>query len=120
MPNTKSAKKRLKQSLVRRQRNRGVKSALKTEVRKVRAAIAAGDVEQGAIELRVASKKLDQAASKHVLHRNAAARVKSRLSAALKAAKLAGPKPAAVAVTRPAKAAKAGKGKTTKAKPAAE
>lgn len=87
MPNTKSAKKRLKQSIGRRLRNRATKSALKTEVRKVRSAIASGNAEAGAAELRVATKKLDQAAAKGVIHRNAAARVKSRLSAALKAAK---------------------------------
>ena len=87
MPNTKSAKKRLKQSIGRRTRNRATKSALKTEVRKVRAAVVAGDVEKGTTELRIATKKLDQAAAHGVIHRNAAARTKSRLSKALKAAK---------------------------------
>jgi small subunit ribosomal protein S20 len=87
MPNTKSAKKRHKQSIGRRSRNRATKSVLKTEIRKVRTAITAGNVDAGATELRVASKKLDQAAAKGVIHRNAAARTKSRLSAALKSAK---------------------------------
>ncbi len=45
MPNTKSAKKRHRQSLVRRQRNRAAKSVIKTQVRRLREAIAAGEVE---------------------------------------------------------------------------
>ena len=84
MPNTKSAKKRLKQSLSRRARNRAVKSALKTQVRKVREAITAGNLETGRTEYRLASKKLDQAAAKGAIKRNTASRLKSRLSAALK------------------------------------
>lgn len=87
MPNTKSAKKRLRQSLVRRTRNRATKSLLKTMVKKVRESIDVGDVAGGEQNLRAAAQKLDQAASRRVIHRNAAARVKSRLSAALKAAK---------------------------------
>jgi small subunit ribosomal protein S20 len=87
MPNTKSAKKRLRQSSERRTRNRATKSALKTQVRKVREAIKAGDTTLGDTELRVAAKKLDKAAAKGVIHANAAARVKSRLSSAVKAAK---------------------------------
>ena len=55
MPNTKSAKKRHTQSIGRRARNRATKSILKTEIRKVREAIAAGNVEVGAAELRVAA-----------------------------------------------------------------
>ncbi len=84
MPNSKSAEKRLRQSQVRNQRNRAVKSSIRTQVRKVREAIAAGNAEAGAAELRLAAKKLDQAAAKKVVHRNLAARTKSRLSAALK------------------------------------
>jgi small subunit ribosomal protein S20 len=87
MPNTKSAKKRLKQSLERRARNRSTKSALKTQVRKVRAAVTAGKLDEAGTEFRVATKKLDQAAAKGVIHANAAARTKSRLSAAIKGAK---------------------------------
>ena len=87
MPNIQSAKKRLKQSLVRRTRNRAAKHAIHTECKKVVAAATAGNVELAETELRLASKKLDQAAAKHVIHRNAAARVKSRLSAKVKAAK---------------------------------
>jgi small subunit ribosomal protein S20 len=87
MPNIKSAEKRLKQSIVRRDRNRSAKRAIKTEVKKVVEAAQAGNVELAETELRTATKKLDQAAAKHVIHRNAAARVKSRLSAKVKKAK---------------------------------
>jgi small subunit ribosomal protein S20 len=84
MPNIKSAKKRLKQSLVRRDRNRSAKRAIRTECKKVGEAVQAGGVEKAEAELRSAAKLLDQSAAKHVIHRNAAARLKSRLSAKLK------------------------------------
>ena len=87
MPNTKSAKKRLRQNTVRRTRNRAAKSNLKTQIRKVTEAIATGDAEKAATEFRLAVKKVDQAASKGVLHKNTAARLKSRLSKRIKAAK---------------------------------
>ncbi len=87
MPNTASAKKRLRQNHVRRARNRAAKSVLKTVVRKVRDAVDQGDVAAAETNFRLAAKKLDQAAAKNVIHANAAARVKSRLSAAIKKAK---------------------------------
>ncbi|HEX4142100.1 MAG TPA: 30S ribosomal protein S20 [Pirellulales bacterium] len=87
MPNTKSAKKRHRQSLVRRQRNRAAKSVIKTQVRKVREAIAGGETETAAAEFRLTTKKLDQTAARGIIHANVAARLKSRLSAALKQAK---------------------------------
>ncbi|MEX0678164.1 MAG: 30S ribosomal protein S20 [Pirellulales bacterium] len=87
MPNSNSAKKRLRQNLARRARNRSVKSAVRTQVRKVREAVAAGDVTTGETEFRLAAKRLDKAAAAGVVHANLAARVKSRLSAALKAGK---------------------------------
>lgn len=87
MPNSKSAKKRLRQDAVRRTRNRAVKSSIKTQVRKVREAITAGDVAAAETELRLAAKRVDKAAAAGVVHANLAARVKSRLSAAVKTAK---------------------------------
>jgi small subunit ribosomal protein S20 len=84
MPNIKSAKKRLKQSLRFREKNRSTKRALRTECKKVLAAVTAGDVATAESELRVTAKMLDQAAAKKVIHRNASARVKSRLSARIK------------------------------------
>ena len=84
MPNIKSAAKRLKQSLVRRERNRAEKRSLRTECKKVIEAVQAGDVVQAEAELRTAAKCVDQAAAKKVIHRNAAARTKSRLAAKLR------------------------------------
>jgi small subunit ribosomal protein S20 len=87
MPQTKSAKKRLRQNLKRRARNRSNKSAVKTQIKKVREAVAAGNLDAAATEFKVASKKLDQAASAKTIHRNSAARHKSRLAHLIKAAK---------------------------------
>lgn len=84
MPNIQSAKKRLKQSLVRRERNRSTKKAIHTQYKKVLEAVKAGNVEQAETELRAAAKKVDTAASKKIIHKNAASRVKSRLSAKVK------------------------------------
>jgi small subunit ribosomal protein S20 len=84
MPNLKSAKKRMKQSVVRRDRNRSTKRAINTEYKKVIEAVNAGNVEQAETELRVVAKKVDKAAAKKIIHVNAAARVKSRLSAKVK------------------------------------
>jgi len=89
MPNAVSAKKRLRQSQDRRQRNRSVKSALRTYVRKVRSAVREGDVEASEKHLQVAARRLDQAAAKKVIHDNRAARLKSRLSKAIKSLKTA-------------------------------
>jgi small subunit ribosomal protein S20 len=91
MPTTKSAKKRLRQSLERRTQNRATKSAIKTQVRKVRAAVAAGDLAKAQTELRLAAKKLDRAGVKRVIHPNAAARTKSRLAHLIKASTAASP-----------------------------
>lgn len=87
MPNTLSAKKRMRQDAVRRTRNRATKSGLRTQLRKVREAITANDIETSQIEFRTMVKKLDRAAAQNVIHPNRAARTKSRLSAAIKALK---------------------------------
>ncbi|TVP97140.1 MAG: 30S ribosomal protein S20 [Planctomycetaceae bacterium] len=84
MPNTSTAKKRLRQNDKRRARNRARRSSLRTQIRKVRAAIAAGNVEVATTEFRLAAKRLDQAASTKLIHANTAARLKSRLVAAIK------------------------------------
>jgi small subunit ribosomal protein S20 len=87
MPNTKSAKKRLRQDAVRKDRNLAIKREMRNQVRKVREAVKARNVEQAETEFRLVAKKLDRAGARHLLHRNAAARIKSRLSAAIKAIK---------------------------------
>lgn len=84
MPNSESAKKRLRQNETRRLRHRTTKSNLRTQIRKVRAAIDSGNVEETQAEFVIATKKLDKAAAKNVIHANAAARTKSRLSKAIK------------------------------------
>ena len=87
MPNTKSAKKRLKQDEARRIHNRAKKSAVKTQLKKVLAAADAGDVETAEQEYKIAQKKLDQAGADRIMHPNAAARQKSRLQRAILKAK---------------------------------
>jgi small subunit ribosomal protein S20 len=87
MPNTASAKKRMRQDAVRRARNRATKSALRTQLRKVREAVSDSDTEKSQTEFRLLSKKLDQAAARKVIHANRAARTKSRVSRAIKALK---------------------------------
>lgn len=87
MPHTKSAKRRHRQSLERRAKNRAVKSAIKTQIRKVRQAVATGDIAKAESEARLAAKKLDHAGVKRVIHPNAAARTKSRLAHLISAAK---------------------------------
>ena len=84
---TKSAKKRLRQSLENRERNRSTKAALKTQIKKIREAVKAGDLEKATADARLAGRKLDLAAAKKVIHKNAAARTKSRLSQLIKTAK---------------------------------
>ncbi|MEX0641803.1 MAG: 30S ribosomal protein S20 [Pirellulales bacterium] len=87
MPNSTSAKKRMRQDIVRRTRNRATKAGLRTQLRKVREAIAAKKLEDSQKEFAVLARKLDRAASAKVIHANAAARTKSRLSHAIKALK---------------------------------
>ena len=89
MPNTASAKKRLRQDEVRKTRNRAVKSVIRKRVRSVREAVAAGDLDKANEEFKLAAKQLDKAGARSVIHRNAAARKKSRLQKLIKAAKTA-------------------------------
>lgn len=89
MPNTLGAKKRLRQSFVRRARNRAVKSEMRTQMKKVVTAVKESDIEKAETEYRLAAKKLDQAGAKNVIHKNAAARYKSRLQKMIKSAKAA-------------------------------
>jgi small subunit ribosomal protein S20 len=64
-----------------------MRQAVRTQVRKVREAVKAGDVDRAETEFRLAAKRLDRAGSTNLIHRNAAARLKSRLSAQIKAIK---------------------------------
>jgi small subunit ribosomal protein S20 len=78
--NIKSQIKRNKQNEKARQRNKAVKSELKTSVRKFREAADTGDVEAATLAMRAASLKLDKAASKGVIHKNQAANRKSAIA----------------------------------------
>ncbi|WP_404187749.1 30S ribosomal protein S20 [Streptomyces tauricus] len=80
MANIKSQIKRIKTNEKARLRNKAVKSSLKTAIRKAREAAAAGDVEKAAAAQREASRKLDKAVSKGVIHKNQAANKKSALA----------------------------------------
>jgi small subunit ribosomal protein S20 len=86
MANTKSAKKRAEKSAAQRAKNRAVRSKMRTAVKKFRAAVAAGDAKAKEI-LAGTIQIVDSTAQKGVIHKNTAARTKSRLSAALKSAK---------------------------------
>ena len=83
MANIKSQIKRNKQNEKRHERNKAVKTSLKSAVRKFREAAEAGDKETAVEAARVASRKLDKAASKGVIHKNQAANRKSALARAL-------------------------------------
>ena len=80
MANIKSQIKRNRQNEVARVRNKGVKSELKTAVRRFREAADSGDVEATTTALRSASKLLDKAASKGVVHANQAANRKAAMA----------------------------------------
>ena len=82
MANIKSQVKRIKTNEKARLRNKAVKSSLKTQVRRVKTAVAAGDADATATALRDASRALDKAASKGVIHKNQAANRKSALAKA--------------------------------------
>ena len=85
MANIKSAKKRIKVTEVKTLKNRMVKSALKTVIKKFEAAVEAKNVEEAKALYTSVVKSLDMAASKGVVHKNMAARKKSRLAAKLNA-----------------------------------
>ncbi len=80
MANIKSQKKRILTNEKARQRNNSVKSELKTAIRAVTTAVEGADKDAAASALQAASRKLDKAVSKGVLHRNNAANRKSAIS----------------------------------------
>jgi small subunit ribosomal protein S20 len=84
MANIKSAKKRARQSEVRREHNASMRSRMRTAIKRVRKAIDAGDKAGATSALRSAYSVLDSTVGKGVVHGNMAARSKSRLAAAIK------------------------------------
>ncbi|ULT55735.1 30S ribosomal protein S20 [Neobacillus drentensis] len=79
MPNIKSAIKRVKTAEARNAQNTTAKSAMRTAVKKVEAAVTLNDAAATKEALVAAASKLDKAAAKGLIHKNAAARKKSRL-----------------------------------------
>ncbi len=86
MPNIKSAIKRVKTSNERRAQNASAKSSMRTAVKSVDALVTNNDLDKAKTALVEASKKLDKAARNGLIHKNAAARQKSRLTKKLNAA----------------------------------
>ena len=80
MANIQSQIKRNRQNETRRERNKRVRSALKTDVRRFRDAVTAGDKQSATDAFQVASRSLDKAATKGVVHRNTAANRKSGMA----------------------------------------
>ena len=80
MPNTASTKKRVRQTEARTERNKNRRSNMRTTVRKVKEAVAAGDKATAQALLTDAYKQIDKAAKSHILHANKAANKKRKLT----------------------------------------
>jgi small subunit ribosomal protein S20 len=85
MPHTKSAWKRMKQAELRQKRNRSVLKSLKLKTREANTVLKTGDAAKAGEELKTTQKKLDQAAAGGYIHKNKAARLKSRFVKKLRA-----------------------------------
>ena len=83
MPNIKSAKKRVLVTQTKTLQNKMFKTQLKTDIKKYQAAIAAGDMALAQETYKIAVKKIDQAAARGIIHKNAAAHKKSQFTKAL-------------------------------------
>lgn len=90
MAHSLSAKKRVRQNLKRNARNRARKEVLKLETKAFASAITAGDAKKAEEQLRKVVQKLDRTAAKHTIHKNTAARKRSRLTKRLNALKAGG------------------------------
>ncbi len=82
MANIRSQIKRNRQNAKRQERNKAVRTALKTSTKKARAAAASGDVDEAIARQREAARALDKAVSRGIVHERTAARRKSRLAKA--------------------------------------
>jgi small subunit ribosomal protein S20 len=87
MANIKSARKRAKQALERREHNMSLRTEVRTAIKNVKKAVAAGNKDNAAKALRESQRVIDRIVAKGVLHRNAGDRHKSRLAHALKGMK---------------------------------
>jgi small subunit ribosomal protein S20 len=100
-----SAKKRVRQNVKARARNRARKDQIKQQVKSFMAALAAHDAPKAEEQLRLVASRLDKVAAKNTIHKNTAARKRSRLAKRLNTMKAGGPKAATTAT---------GKGRTAK------
>ena len=105
MAHSLSAKKRIRQNLKRRARNRARKEVLKDHIKSFMSALGSGDVKRATEELKKTVSRMDRVASKHTIHKNAAARKRSRLQRRLNAMAATG----GAAATTTAKSGGAGK-----------
>jgi len=80
MPNIKSAKKRVLVTKTKTLQNKMFRTQLKTDIKKFQAAIDAGDTALAQETYKIAVKKIDQAAARNIIHKNAAARKKSQFT----------------------------------------
>ncbi len=85
MANSAQARKRARQAAVHREHNASLRSSLRTAIKKVRKAIVAGDKSAASAQLRESQAVIDRIADKKVVHKNLAARTKSRLAQAIRA-----------------------------------
>jgi len=85
MANTAQARKRARQSVARNKHNASLRSMLRTSIKRVRSAVAAGDQSAAAAVFQKTTSVIDRVADKNIIHKNKAARHKSRLAAAIKA-----------------------------------
>ena len=85
MPNIKSAKKRVLVAADHRERNMAQRSEMKSSLKKATSSITAGDLETAKVNLKIAIQTLDETATKGLIHKNQAARRKSRLTKKLNA-----------------------------------
>lgn len=87
MAHSLSAKKRVRQNAKRRTINRARKSQVKSQIKRFEAALAEGNAQTAAVELKATIKKLDKVAATSTMHKKTAARKKSRLTRKLNALK---------------------------------
>ncbi|NDU85734.1 MAG: 30S ribosomal protein S20 [Ferrovum sp.] len=84
MANSAQAEKRARQAQAQRSHNMSLRSSLRTAIKKVRKAVLAGDKVAAQSVFQAATSTIDRIADKKIIHKNAASRTKSRLSAAIK------------------------------------
>ena len=80
MPNSKQAEKRVRQDDIRRIHNKGLRSAMKTAIRRVTEAVEASDKDTARNALATAMKRIDKCAKRNIVHKNNASRRKSNLT----------------------------------------